>query len=593
MSEESSLITETSNNLTSSQEAAKSSKGVTTVVLNSSSEVKSVEEKEINVAPHCKNIRVQTSPPTNELSSAVQQPEVKMTSTSDMCDKINNTLQDKIKIELNCPVCHIDIEVKEDGLCCDSCHCWFHKNCLHSAEITGDAKSKDSSKWICVRCQSILANRVKWGDLTGEMVIAQKIKLVYEEVITWSKNFFLLPRGKVGTDFIKELTKLFRLFNEKDKKWSRLALPLVHIFLPLMLQKPSKKSKAKDNIKYLQKRLEWWYTGNIKSLLSEAREIQKRLSKGIVKRKETREKAFCRLMLLGKVGQAMKFINNEDVTLGVHHLSDQVVDILEKKHPEPELVDSTVMLPPQRNDPEPVIFEIIDGENVYKTAKMLQGSGGPTLVDAELWKHILCSKSYGKFSKDLCEEIANMTKILCTEIVHPDCLKEFTACRLIPLDKGEDKFGNPGVRPVGVGEVIRRLTGKMMVKAIRNDIINAAGPLQTCAGLQCGIEASIHSMREIYQTESTEGVLLVDADNAFNRLNRKVAINNIKNLCPAFHRYLDNTYKYPSKLHMKDDQNKIYRHILSKEGSTQGDVAAMAMYALGTRPLLDELKKID
>ena len=65
-----------------------------------------------------------------------------------------------------------------------------------------------------------------------------------------------------------------------------------------------------------------------------------------------------------------------------------------------------------------------------------------------------------------------MTKILCTEIVHPDCLKKFTACRLIPLDKGEDKFGNPGVRPVGVGEVLRRLTGKMMVKAIRNDIIN-------------------------------------------------------------------------------------------------------------------------
>ena len=200
LSEESSLITETSNNLTSSQEAAKSSKGVTTFVLNSSSEVKSVEEKEINVAPHCENIRVQTSPPTNELSSAVQQPEVKMTSTSDMCDKINNTLQDKIKIELNCPVCHIDIEVKEDGLCCYSCHCWFHKNCLHSVEITGDTKSKDSSKWICVRCQSILANRVKWGDLTGEMVIAQKIKLVYEEVITWSKNLFLLPRVKVGAD---------------------------------------------------------------------------------------------------------------------------------------------------------------------------------------------------------------------------------------------------------------------------------------------------------------------------------------------------------------------------------------------------------
>ena len=34
-------------------------------------------------------------------------------------------------------------------------------------------------------------------------------------------------------------------------------------------------------------------------------------------------------------------------------------------------------------------------------------------------------------------------------------IKSFTACRLIPLSK------NPGLRPIGVGEVLRRIAGKV------------------------------------------------------------------------------------------------------------------------------------
>ena len=285
----------------------------------------------------------------------------------------------------------------------------------------------------------------------------------------------------------------------------------------------------------------------------------------------------------------MKFINNEDDTHGVHALSDEIKELLQQKHPKARDVSEDILLPQTAHEPEEVLFEDIDGTAVYKAAKQIQGSGGPTLIDADGWRHILCSKSYGKASSDLCDVVADLAKKLCCESVHPETLSgEFLANRLIPLDKGEDKDGKPGVRPIGIGEILRRIVGKVVVSNIREDIINAAGPLQTCAGLKSGIEASIHAMRKVFEKDSTEAVLLVDAENAFNNLNRKAALHNIKELCPPFFRFLNNTYQQSAKM-IINDQTKT-ENIFSEEGSTQGDVSAMGMYAVGTRPLLDILR---
>ena len=372
-------------------------------------------------------------------------------------------------------------------------------------------------------------------------------------------------------------------------KWTRLSLARVHIFIPLMLQKPSAKSKAKDHAKYLEKRLKLWTEGNLNALLSENREIQKKLKQAQDQKRESKEKSFCRLMLAGKMSQAMKFIDSENDTRGVHLLSEEIKELLQKKHPKARNINNEVLLPSIATDPEPVIYEEIDGTAVYKAAKQLQGSGGPTLIDADGWRHILCSKSFGNASAELCDAIANLAKKLCREDVHPDILKEFLANRLIPLDKGEDKEGNPGIRPIGIGEILRRIVGKVVVGNIRDDIIDAAGPLQTCAGLKSGIEASIHAMRKIFERDETEGLLLVDAENAFNNLNRKVALHNIKELCPSFSRFLTNTYQVPTKM-IINDQVKV-DSILSEEGSTQGCVAAMGMYAIAIRLLIDILSQ--
>ena len=111
---------------------------------------------------------------------------------------------------------------------------------------------------------------------------------------------------------------------------------------------------------------------------------------------------------------------------------------------------------------------------------------------------------------------------MCTQEIDPKELMAFVACRLIPLDK------KPGVRPIGIGDVSRRIIAKAILYVIRTDIQLAAGALQTCAGHDAGAEAAIHAMRDIFARENTDAVLLVDASNAFNQVNRQSALHNIQ-----------------------------------------------------------------
>ena len=78
---------------------------------------------------------------------------------------------------------------------------------------------------------------------------------------------------------------------------------------------------------------------------------------------------------------------------------------------------------------------------------------------------------------------------------------------------------------------------------VKADVVVATGPVQLCAGIEGGSEAAVHTLQELFAAEETEAVLLVDATNAFNNLNRKVALFNIQFLCPAISKILINCYQ--------------------------------------------------
>ena len=110
------------------------------------------------------------------------------------------------------------------------------------------------------------------------------------------------------------------------------------------------------------------------------------------------------------------------------------------------------------------------------------------------------------------------------------------------------------------------------------------GSLQVCAGLTSGGEAAIHAMHSIFEADDTDAVLLIDASNAFNSLNRAAALHNTRILCPSISTYAINTYREPARLFVIGG-----KELTSAEGTTQGDPLAMSLYAISLQPLITRL----
>ena len=209
---------------------------------------------------------------------------------------------------------------------------------------------------------------------------------------------------------------------------------------------------------------------------------------------------FANLVMSGKINSALRYLSENDG--GVLPLTDDVIAQLREKHPNTQEAPlGPLLFGPVEGVPVSA-YQKINGEIVRYATLRTKGSGGPSGVDANGLRRILASKSFKKSGTDLCAEIAAMTRRLCTDW------------------------------PIGVGEVIRRIMGKCVMHVTKPDVIDASGSLQVWADLKSGSEVAICAMRNIFEAEGTDAVLLIDASNALNALNRAAALHNIRVLFP-------------------------------------------------------------
>jgi len=302
---------------------------------------------------------------------------------------------------------------------------------------------------------------------------------------------------------VSELARLFKAFATSSALES-IALKAATLMPILLLQKPARKSKAKDHITCLERRLSTWLQGDLNELMREGRTIQQRIPKSSSSMKNAQlARSFANLMFQGKTKAALRLLSEQSKG-GVLHLDDsieagnaerKVRDILADKHPIGQPAPPDAVIKDDLLDVHPVLFDSLDATVIRSAALRTSGAAGPSGLDALGWRR-LCT-SFKSASMELCHSLASAAKRLCTEFVDPASVAPLLASRLIALDK------NPGVRPIGIGDTARCIIAKAILNIIRQDVQEAAGSLQLCAGQIAGIEAAVHAARSLFLCEDS------------------------------------------------------------------------------------------
>ena len=146
----------------------------------------------------------------------------------------------------------------------------------------------------------------------------------------------------------------------------------------------------------------------------------------------------------------------------------------------------------------------------------------------------------------------------------------FCAARLIALPKKPN-----GVRPIAVGETLRRLSAKLLVMKFQPEAAEALLPLQVGVGIPGATEAVIHKVREWMRSAPPDHALLqVDFANAFNTIDRSAMLSAIARRCPKFLPYA--TFCYGASTPLIGDTFSLE----SCTGTQQGDACGPLFFSV-------------
>ena len=280
-------------------------------------------------------------------------------------------------------------------------------------------------------------------------------------------------------------------------------------------------------------------------------------------------------MVQGKINPTIRLLdqNNAGTILPIN---DETQCFLRDKHPDAIKKIETMLLQDRARKVNPIIYEQITGDFIRGCAMKTKGASGRSGLDANFWRRIVGSSLFGTVSDDLCHSIASMTRQLCAErIPDPESISSLMSCRLIPLDK------SPGVRPICIGEVLRRIIEKAVMIVVKSDIIKATAYMISSVP-EAGCEVAVHAVSDLYELEDTRCFIqVVDASNVFNSINRQVLLHNVEIIFPGIENYIINCYTLPARTAGT-----------GTAGTAQGDQVAMGMYATGLMPMLNRCSEV-
>ena len=134
------------------------------------------------------------------------------------------------------------------------------------------------------------------------------------------------------------------------------------------MQKPRRKTKARDHLIALERRLKLWDEGSINELVDESTEIQKRLpSTNTSMNLQKISMKFKHLMQKGNAIGALWLLTN-NMSNGILPLTDETLHLLHTKHPRMQNACEKILLQEPIKQVYPVIENAIDKTLISKSA---------------------------------------------------------------------------------------------------------------------------------------------------------------------------------------------------------------------------------
>ena len=250
----------------------------------------------------------------------------------------------------------------------------------------------------------------------------------------------------------------------------------VLLFTTLVL-KVDKNVKGNKKIRELIKmRMEMWERGEFEQLLVMAQRCEKQFPRRPkMSRKERLFRRFHILMAERKYRQANREVTDRSESSGVLDPNEEAmgkggplgktnIEVFEEKHPKPNTPVQEAFL----DGPLPVKEDIVISANVIeRVARAASGSAGVSGADSECWKSLLVS--HGKASERLREAVADLATKMSNEVMEWSDISALLARRGLMLDK------KPGLRPIGVGEVLQRILAKSVAWITKWEVTQECG----------------------------------------------------------------------------------------------------------------------
>ena len=184
--------------------------------------------------------------------------------------------------------------------------------------------------------------------------------------------------------------------------------------------------------------------------------------------------------------------------------------------------------------------------------------------------------------KDFAMSLAKIVQILANGLFPAEVADALRDNELIALLKLVDD-----VRPIGIGYTLRKLTSSVWFKDLNK--FNEEHFKHFQAGLRPnGTEFIIHSINQSLELHPDYDLYTIDADNAFNRSNRILGLQQVMKYCPGLLPFMRAMYLSKSNGWYYGLEEGI-QSVPSSSGYHQGDVLASWLYMMTNQPLLHKI----